>query len=440
MKDKPRGLILLELNEVNFDLVRTYLKNFPGKFTGLEKLLDCTCINTSSEIAYHELEPWIQWASVHTGQSYSEHKIFRLGDIVGSQHPQFFEQLEYYGVSVGAISPMNAENRLKNPAYFIPDPWTNTPTDGSWWSRHLGAAISQVVNDNAQSRITKKNGLVILIGLIRFSKIKHYPIFFRFARKCFRSPWRKALILDLFLHDLHSTFVKNKRPQFSTLFLNSGAHIQHHYFHSSPYVSEASGISNPKWYISPELDPIYEMLELYDSIIGEYLKSSTHELLVATGLSQRPYDRIKYYYRLKNHTEFLHKIGINFLKVYPRMTRDFLITFASDDDAKVAEDILGAVKIHGKEEFIFGEIHNRGSELFVTLTYPDEIFEVDVVKIGAINWNLFFDVAFVAIKNGMHQEKGYAFFTSGIEKYAPKDGSHVKSLHSTVLDYFQRDQ
>jgi hypothetical protein len=293
-----KPLILLELNEINFDLVGQYLSTYPGRFTGFEKLVAGAKIRTSSEEVYEELEPWIQWASVHTGKSYAEHKLFRLGDVVGSQVPQIFEQLESAGVTVGAISPMNAENRLTKPAYFIPDPWTKTSSDDSWWSRRLGSAVSQAVNDNAQSKITKTSALSILLGLARFAKFNHYPLYFKLARKSIGASWRRALVLDLFLHDLHASLFKDKKPQFSTLFLNAGAHIQHHYFHNSPFISEDSKFKNPDWYISRKLDPFSEMLEVYSCIIEEYIAGDEFELIVATGLSQLPYERVKYYYRL----------------------------------------------------------------------------------------------------------------------------------------------
>lgn len=429
-------LILLELNEINFDIVNNYILKYPRRFPGFEKLMMNKMIFTESEIRYEELEPWIQWASVHTGKSYSEHRLFRLGDVVGSNAPQFFEQLEMDGISVGAISPMNAENRLKKPAYFIPDPWTKTPTDDSWWSKRLGSAVSQTVNDNAQSKITKSSALSILLGLVWFAKFKHYPLYFKLALKSVGASWRRALLLDLFLHDLHLSFFKDKQPQFSTLFLNAGAHIQHHYFHNSPFISVDSKFKNPDWYISPKFDPFSEMLEVYDRVIEEYLADDECELIVATGLSQRPYDRVKYYYRLKDHFDFLKKIGINFLDIHPRMTRDFLVTFPSMEDAAKAQNILSALKISGKVELLFGEIENRGKELFVTLTYPDEILEADVLKGESVLLRMLQEVAFVAIKNGMHQAKGFAFFTPGIAQFAPKDGDHVKGLYSTILNYF----
>jgi hypothetical protein len=211
-----KKLILIELNEVNFDIVRLYLARYPGRFSGIEKLLSMTQIETFSESDYNELEPWIQWASVHTGKTYAEHKLFRLGDVVGSQAPQIFERLEEAGFTVGGICPMNTENRLKKPAYFIPDPWTKTPTDDSWWSRCLGSAIAQAVNDNAQSKITITSIFYILLGLVRFAKFKHYPLYFKLAGKSVGTSWRRALLLDLFLHDLHLSFFKNKKPLYLT--------------------------------------------------------------------------------------------------------------------------------------------------------------------------------------------------------------------------------
>lgn len=431
-----KRLVLLELNEINFDLVKLYLSKFPGSFPGLEKLLACQNIYTTSEDNYEELEPWIQWASVHTGKSFAEHKLFRLGDMTGSKTPQIFEQLEISGVSVSAISPMNAENRLKKAAYFIPDPWTKTPSDDSWWSRRLGSAVAQAVNDNAQSKITKKNALIILLGLIRFAKLKHYPIYLQLTCKSIGASWRRALVLDLFLHDLHISLFSNKKPQFSTIFLNAGAHIQHHYFHNSPFISQGSKFKNPDWYVSSKLDPFNEMLKVYDRIIEEYLVDRNYEVIVATGLSQSPYNRIKYYYRLKDHSSFLRKVGINFLEIQPRMTRDFLVIFASNDEAIKAQEILGNLRITGKSDAIFGEIENRGKELFITLTYPNEVLATDTVTIGAVSSSLLNDLAFVAIKNGMHQAKGFAFFTSEIAKLSPKNGSHVKNLYFTVLNFF----
>jgi hypothetical protein len=393
-------------------------------------------IRTSSENRYDELEPWIQWASVHTTKRFKDHKIYRLGDIVGSKNTQIFELLEKAGFSVGVISAMNAENRLKEPAYFIPDPWTKTQSDSSWWSRLIHQAISQTVNENSQARITAHSAIILILIFLRFMQIQHLGLYIKLIVNCRRKPWLKALFLDLMLHDIHWKLFNKQRPNFSTLFLNAGAHIQHHYFFNSKPLRSQIAYRNPEWYVSQNTDPLADVLELYDLIVGEYFRDYDFEIILATGLSQKPYDKLKFYYRLNSHSKFLKDLGINFLHVYPRMTRDFLIEFNTEYEAKLAQSILTDTKIAGTNISLFGEIDNRGQSLFVTLTYPEEITEHTKYIINGQAKLLKPLVSFVAIKNGMHQEEGFAFFSPSVAQYAPSDKAHIAFLGKTVLNYF----
>lgn len=426
----------MELNEINFDVVDKYIAKDITRFPALRRLLAGARIRTSCEKRYEELEPWIQWASIHTGKTFAEHNIFRLGDIVGSGVPQIFELLEQAGYKVGAISAMNAENRLKNPAYYIPDPWTKTPADSSWWSQSLGQAISQAVNDNAKDRITAKSAFQLFLALLRFAQIKHYKKYLFLLVNSKRKPWLKALVLDLLLHDVHWTMFNNKKPNFSALFLNAGAHIQHHYFFNAKPIRKHFLNKNPKWYVSENDDPLADMLDLYDMIVGQYFSRIDTDVVLATGLTQKPYDRIKFYYRLRIHADFLHNLGIKFSAVLPRMTRDFVIEFENEQQAKIAQNILASVRVDDDTP-LFGEIDNRGITLFVTLTYSQEITTAQHYHLGNCKFPLLPDVNFVAIKNGMHQEEGFAFFTPGIASKAPKNGAHVADLGKTVLRYFE---
>jgi hypothetical protein len=430
-----KRLILLELNEINFDVVKKYVAADATRFPSLKKLLAGAQIRTSCEKHYEELEPWIQWASVHTCKTFSEHGVFRLGDMVGSGVPQIFEQLEQVGYKVGAISAMNAENRLRNPAYFIPDPWTQTDADLSWWSRALTQSVSQVVNDNSKSRISVKSALQLFICLLRFSRVRNYQKYVSLMAASRHKPWLKALVLDLLLHDVHWTLFNNKRPNFSTLFLNAGAHLQHHYFFNAEPLSKASVVKNPAWYVAEDQDPLADVLGLYDLIVGEYFSRTDTEVVLATGLSQKPYEHIKFYYRLNNHVGFLRSLGIEFGGVHPRMTRDFLIYFDTVDKALAAQIVLGSIMVDNSIP-LFGEIDNRGDSLFLTLTYPKEITSLTFYTYGGNIIPLLPLVSFVAIKNGMHLEDGFAFFSSDFAQFAPTDKSHVAQLGMSIKKYF----
>ena len=86
------------------------------------------------------------------------------------------------------------------------------------------------------------------------------------------------------------------------------------------------------------------------------------------------------------------------------MSRDFIIYFNNEQIAKVNEIILANLKLKNKNIF---KIDNRGSSLFVTLVYPDEIKKNDFIETKKID--LFKYVSFVAVKNGMHNQKGYYY-------------------------------
>ena len=426
-------LIFIELNEVNFDMANFYIKSGED-LPGFKKLNEKGITNTESESEYKNLEPWVQWPSVHTGKTYNEHKVFRLGDFVNSTDEQFFEQVEKAGFSVGAVSPMNASNKLKNPAYFIPDPWTKTPCDNSFFSKIITDAIVQAVNDNSQSKLTFKTISSLGLALIALVHPSRYVPMLKYALNALAKPWRKALFLDMLLYEIHKTLFNRKSPDFSTLFLNAGAHIQHHYFFNSPYV-DSPELQNPTWYIGKDDDPFLEMLKVYDEMFVDLLKLPNTEIIVATGLSQKPYEQLKFYYRLKDHKSFLEKVGLEFTNVVPRMTRDFLVSFDTEEQAFKAEKKLSRILVNDEVK-LFEEIDNRGQDIFVVLTYPSEITDKTMISYSEKESQLSDLVTFVAIKNGEHQSKGFAYFSEGISEFAPPQGSHVSKIHNTVLQFF----
>ena len=433
-------LLFIQLNEINFDLVDKYLiASKKNKFTNL-KIIKNTykSFDTYAEDKYENLEPWIQWVSVNTGKDFNKHNIFRLGDIVNfPNEKQVFEKIEGRGFRVGAISPMNTENRLKNPSYFLPDPWTATNSDGSRFSKRLSSMLKQTINDNASGNISIYSILTIFEIIYKTLNYKTTPFLLKLIFSSLIKPWKRSLVLDYLIHLVHIYFLKKKLPNFSSIFLNAGAHIQHHYLYNTKHLKNLP--KNPDWYLKRTHDPIEDMLEVYDQIIGDYLRLSKNknQLLISTGLSQVPYDMVKFYYRLKNHQLFLNKIGVSYLKVLPRMTRDFEIIFKNEKDLNDAKKILKNVKSKNNNLNIFGEIEERDKSLFVVLTYPHEVKKNDVIIINeSLELNFLNELVFVAIKNGMHNTKGYTFCSSNNNFKVPEEPVHISKLHDIILSHF----
>jgi hypothetical protein len=144
---------------------------------------------------------------------------------------------------------------------------------------------------------------------------------------------------------------------------------------------------------------------------------------------------VKYYYRLKEHESFLREARIHFTRVLPRMTRDFEVQFDDGSAAQAAAAALAQMTLERTGLKLFGEIEVRERSVFASLTYPDEIKTSDVALRETQRLEGFGDaVAFVAIKNGMHSTRGYAFLSPNTPAHAPATPVHVAALFDLTLE------
>ena len=202
-------------------------------------------------------------------------------------------------------------------------------------------------------------------------------------------------------------------------------------------ILENKTYKNPNWFISPEHDPLEDVYVIYDKILSKYLNLEDHQIYIVTGLSQRPHNKPVFYWRLKNHHNFIDSLDIAYTKIEPRMTRDFLITFNSENDLIYAKDILSKIADEDNKK-MFAEIDTRLSEksLFVTLTYDedinDKIFEVKENKVDLTD-----ELVFVSLKNGEHDQKGYVFTNkNGILNF---DESSIWKIGDLIRDSIIRE-
>ena len=432
-----KKFLQLELNEVNFEYVRAYGER--GKLPTLNRLIDTHGLQeTYCEKRYEELEPWVQWVSAHTGLPLAGHRVFRLGDI--NEQPdvaQIWETLEGHGLSVGAVSPMNAANRCKNPAFFIPDPWTQTSATGSPTALKLYEAVVSSVNENAKGGSPSGGAFASLLqGLLRYGRPQNGLQYVSQTMKSAKQKWRRAIVLDQLLADYFVRETKAKSPDYATLFLNAAAHIQHHYmFNSAAYRGE---MRNPDWYLAPEEDPVLEVYSAYDRIVSQAVEAFPEaRIIIATGLHQDPYQHPLYYWRLSKHADFIAKLGVECERVEPRMSRDFVIYFGNEEAARAAEARLGTVK--ASDGVPLFTIDNRGTSLFVELTYPSEIMADTLWQLGnEKSGQLRSEVTLVALKNGEHNGTGYVIDTD--HDATAREPYFLGELHTMTCDHFNVSQ
>lgn len=397
--------ISLELNELNFEYLKFFVAQ--GKLPTFARLFnEFQLFETVAEKEYPHLEPWIQWPTVYTGKTYAEHGLFRLGDAVYTAQDQIWEKVERLGGSVGAVSPMNAANRCNNPDFFLPDPWTNTKITADARTEKLFGLIRTLVNDNASSDLSTFDlGKQILPLALPYLQGQSLTRYFRVLPTALKHKWAKAGFLDCLLADLFQSLVKRHETQFASLFLNAGAHIQHHHMYdSSVYTGDRE---NPTWYSSAagnDTDPLLFIYSLYDDIVAQFLGRSDTHLLITTGLSQIPNERDHYQYRIVDFDGFFSMVGLVGARIEPRMSRDFLLAFDTIDAAQAGIALLDQIRCGDKPFF---KVEDRGDTLFCQVVYFGPPAGLQSISIKGMVQDHSEKFVLVSIENGIHQTIGY---------------------------------
>nr|WP_294170864.1 hypothetical protein [uncultured Sphingomonas sp.] len=421
-------LMCLQLNELNFPFIADYARR--GLLPNFKKFFDRHgYVETTSEQEHRLANPWIQWPTVHTGLDYADHSVFRLGDIVKTSHPTIYDELERHGVKVAAMSAFNAVNRTKQAAFFVPDPWTDTRVDAPASVRRINDAFRQVTDDYAQNRISLKSIVNLVTGGAPNLKWTRLPDYLTETSKFVRGKkWMRAIVGDRLLADAFLTQVKLHKPGFATLFLNGGAHLQHHYmFSSSSYRGERR---NPEWLVKSGDDPLLDVLKLYDQVLADAVDYANTlpngRVVIVTGLHQEPHERETFYFRLKDEAEMLQELGIEFERSYRLMTEDFVLVFPDEAAAAEGERQILSIESFDTDPIFYREtgdeevrtdatyhrvfhIENRGKDLYVQLRPTGKhIPETMKVRRGNLVVEDFGRrVDFAQYKNTHHHGTGY---------------------------------
>ena len=450
------NIFFLQLNEINFDYIDEYIRlgYLPTFKTLFEKH---GYVETTSETEHHLANPWIQWPTVHTGMSYAEHKVFRLGDIVKTKHEMIYEALEKEGISVAALAAFNAKNTTKNSDFFVPDPWTITPFNGPKSVRRIYDALCQVTNDYAKKKISIQSYIDLLLGALGNANKNYLPNYFKETLAYLKGKtWFRAVICDRLLLDAYVTQCTKHRPQFSTVFLNGGAHLQHHYlFSSKAYTGERT---NPEWHVAEEEDPLLDILELYDSALKDTLamanKFENGRVIIATALHQNAHERETYYYRIDDHQAFLRQIGIEYSDTYNLMTEDFVLSFDNEQLALEAEQKILNVSTIDTEEIFYVETadkavrtlnkaaqifhtENRGKDIYVQLKPVAALIPTDtkIESDGVVVDNFGTLVSLAQVKNTHHHGIGY-YSDTGFLKGELPESFPLKDLFGMFLESY----
>ncbi len=419
-------MFLLEINEFNPELMRQAASKLDCK--NLQRILSFPHSRTITSDLRERfgLDPWVQWVSIHTGKTSSEHGVSHLGDVPSLKFPQVWEQLDSAGYRCGVWGAMNAsKGRAEKMEFFFPDPWTFSETAYPEELNDL-LAFPRYYSKN-YCDLDKKQALRAFLRLIRFclrpkiavSLLPHAPKIISSILKGGLSEYLLFVLFDVVNAVLFSRYYKDNKPDFSLLFMNSIAHLQHHKW------TEKDGLS-------AEMTVAFK---LFDYAVGILFSALQHEQdwIVTNAFSQFcSVDQNEFLYRQKNPEGFLREAAISFVRVEQAMTNDGHVFFASLEDAVRAEQALAQAHINGHLAFHV-ERKEGEQKLFYQFQLWSRIQEGAALEINGLTLPFYTLFEEITLRTGSHTPYGDIFASQ--HRFPAEIQNH--ELHGEILAKFK---
>lgn len=391
-----KKLFILELNEFNHKLLKYYSKKF--NLNNINKILKFNTTKTYTSDRYigdnnqfGYLDPWSQWVSIHTQKKAKVHRIKNLGDVPSLKFKQIWEKRseDFY-----IWGPMNAsKNKARNVKVFFPDPWVYSENAFPIRLNEILKPIKLLTKSRGLLNRKKKIKLLLILikNIVSIGGPKIFVFFLFDLLKGYLKFGNKSLIQIIAWENLafkiFLEFFQKKDKFISIYFLNSLAHVQHHY-----------------WKFKNDSEEIIYCLRNIDLIIKKILNIKDIELIIYNGLSQKNVEKDKLYlYEQISHESFLKSLNIKFKKVEKLMTNDAHIFFENKKDAKNCYKILSSVKFKSRKIF-FVEI--KKNKIFYKTNYINKASHKD--ELVYKNLKLIFLKYFklVTLRRGIHTHNG----------------------------------
>lgn len=420
-----KKLLILELNEFSVDFLKKYKQfKYINHFLSFKAVKYFTQDKTQGE----DLDPWVQWVSVHTGVNSNVHKVYRLGDIPNNKYKQLWELKELNKYKIGLWGLMNAsKGRSTNCKFFIPDPWTFSENAyPNELSSYLDVARYTSTN-YLNISILKVIKLVLKLGkliIIKNLTLQFFLSFIKFVLpQLIKYGYKPYIFISLFEFIGSLLFIKyttKNNIDLSILFLNQLAHVQHHYW--------SENNSHIHLFTLKFIDKILENI---------YLLKNDYEIIIHNGgLSQKNTNDEKPWvcYRPFDQKTFLNNIGIKLKSVEPLMTHDAHIFFYNKKDLIDAEKILNNCKINEKK--LFKTISDSSNlKIFYTFDFFDEVTKDDPFIANNKKINFLDTFKKIVVRTGRHTNQGQIYLENNDIFFDNNFENHY--FNKYIINYFK---
>ncbi len=422
-------LFLLELNEFNIDLLQEAAEKLHLK--NIRRLLLFHKTKTHTEDLYESdfLEPWVQWVSVHTGIPSKEHGIKHLGDVPDLHTKQIWESLSAQGMTSGIWGAMNASLAgSEKSLFFVPDPWTASekafPEELNRLLNPLRLISKNYTNQKTGSILKQLRRLLTLFVTNGLGGVlaKQLPRLLKDAVRFGGKHFVFISTLDTLSTSLFLKYKERYNPDFSILFLNSIAHLQHHHWKESE-LSDGT--------------PLAYGFRTLNQILGKIFASLQEDelFIVTNALSQKNTHNEKPWvlYRQTDQRNFLRAIGVDDVLVESHMTHDAHLFFPNATLADLAKELLEGAHIEGEKLFCVESYEQEKEKLFYKLIFTDPVGSEATFQVGGKSFRFFDLFKAIVTRTGKHIPEGDLLCNAPL--FPEKIENH--QIYKEILSFYQ---
>lgn len=431
-----KKLLLIELNEFDPDFLAQQSERLGLK--NLSALLSMTYSETTTddEVEHQGLDPWVQWVNVHTGRPSKKHGVKRLGDTVKQRatETQLWEAVGRGGGKWLAWGVMNAPlGQRAGCELFMPDPWS---FEEEAYPARLNDVLALPRYMARNYTDAKKRDMLINFACFvkAYAPPAHWPTLLKFIKTALISFKRHGIsvhtlttLLD-YLGALEFSRARRKSNiDFSVIFLNHIAHLQHQF-----------------WLRSDK--PHHEMelgLKICDLTMGLLLDSRQEDeaIILMNGLRQKNVagEGVHVYRQINPEKAVQAILGTardwSDWSVEQLMTNDAHIRFKTREDADAAESLITTTKLETGQDVFFTERLSE-TDVFCQIGLEQAVDAKSTVSNAATTFNFYDNFELVCERTGAHLQEGDVFS----DKISVPRKLYNHEIYKHILDHLESTQ
>ncbi|WP_417610068.1 hypothetical protein [Parasphingorhabdus sp.] len=366
-----RSIISLELNELCPPLLDLWMgEGLLPNFSRLHAQSQVFTTYPDTEKA-DELEPWIQWYSIHTGLPFADHDVFHLTDGRDAKDVDIWQFLLAQGKSVMNFSSMNAAPFAAPGSLYLADPWCHDgrsyPPELNRFADFVAHNVREHSNQDGQLDVSSYAafiGFMITHGWSPDTIMRTLSQLVAEKSDPARNAQRVA-ILDAMQYDVFAHYSRKLAPDFASFFVNSVAHLQHSYWrHMDP---DTFTVRPAPAELDKYGSAIREGYIAMDHLIGRFLRLAEKQdalIIFQTALSQQPFLRYEdqgsqHFYRLRDLQALLDGCGLSPSHAEPTMTHQYMLHFADRAERDTARARLEGWETEAGDQVFGFSKHDR---------------------------------------------------------------------------------